>query len=467
MKNIMFIALQGYTFSAYGSEKGVGKQYQQSYNFNFVLPVYYHLRSFYKKVGKHYDKYKWFRCENGWHGQDIQKITNTILKNKIDVLCLSVWIWNWETQLQIAKLVKQKNPNIKILVGGSQLKHNDPDIASQYPSFDYIIYGEGEIPFKMLLDSFYEKIDEKTIPNLITKNFKTKNEIFKFSDYPPYSPILDLKDAFIKDYTFWNANKANPKLNVIIFYDRVHGCPYTCAFCAWGGGIHNKVTVRNTNWKEEIKFLSNYDITICPIDANFGIYPEDIEFLKHTLSLSKKHSNFGITLNTYSKLNKEHVFDIFELEYSYGKRNFRIALQNLDDDVLKNIERPEIPWNKHKKMLKEFKQNHNDLTYDVEAIHGLPGINIDNTKIMLLEFANINFKNILLYDWRLLPNTLSDNKAYQEKYNLKTFNRVEITVPEINSNLDDLYDEVAADKHGMATISKEETIYDSALNFNE
>jgi hypothetical protein len=37
----------------------------------------------------------------------------------------------------------------------------------------------------------------------------------------------------------------------------------------------------------------------------------------------------------------------------------------------------------------------------------------------------------------------------------------------INSNLDDLYDEVVADKHGMEIISKEETIYDGKMSFED
>jgi len=465
--NIMFVTLQGYTFSQHNpSDKSEGKKYQQSYNNNFILPVFYHLRSFYKKVGKHYDKYKWFPCEYGWKNQDPQKIVNTILKNKIDVLCLSMFIWNWEIQIEISRLIKEKNPNIKIIVGGSQLDYKDPDIATKHPYFDYIVYGEGEVPFQMLLDSFYEKIDEKTIPNLITKNFKTKNEVFKFSNYPPYSPILDLKEAFIEDYAYWNANKANPNTNVVLFYEKVKGCPYNCAFCAWGGGIHNKVTIRSTDWREELKFLSNYDVTLCSTDANFGMFKEDIEMLELALSLRSKKSKFNFILYTYSKLKKEKVFAIWELEYRYGKRKFRVALQNLDADVLSNIERPEIPWDKHKKMLIDWQSFKNDVEYDVEVIHGLPGMTVDNTKKMLLEFADTNFVNILFYPWRLLPNTLSNDKDYQKKYNLKIFNRIELMKP-INSNLDDLYDEVVANKHGMELISKEETIYDGKMSFEE
>jgi tRNA A37 methylthiotransferase MiaB len=319
----------------------------------------------------------------------------------------------------------------------------------------------------MLLDSFYEKIDEKTIPNLLTKNFKNKYEQFKFKEYPPFNPILDLKEAFIEDYKFWMNNKANPNRNVVMFYNRVRGCPYKCSFCAWGGGLHNKVDVRSGDWKEEIKFLSNYDVTLIPVDANFGIYEEDIDFLKYALSLTKENKEFRIFIQNYAKLQKERVFRIWEEEYKYGKRRFRISLQSMHEQVLANIDRPEIPWEKHKKMLLDFTEKHNDTFYEVEIIHGLPGMNIDNTIKMLLEFADMNIKNVLTFTWRLLENSPADNKDYQEKHNLKVFEHREIMIPEINKNLDELYKDVADGEYNIIDITKERSIYDSTLTLNE
>ena len=262
-------------------------------------------------------------------------------------------------------------------------------------------------------------------------------------------------------------NKANPNRNVVMFYNRVRGCPYKCSFCAWGGGLHNKVDVRSGDWKEEIKFLSNYDVTLIPVDANFGIYEEDIDFLKYALSLTKENKEFRIFIQNYAKLQKERVFRIWEEEYKYGKRRFRISLQSMHEQVLANIDRPEIPWEKHKKMLLDFTEKHNDTFYEVEIIHGLPGMNIDNTIKMLLEFADMNIKNVLTFTWRLLENSPADNKDYQEKHNLKVFEHREIMIPEINKNLDELYKDVADGEYNIIDITKERSIYDSTLTLNE
>ena len=463
--NISFIALQAGKDIRIGSDTS-NPTFKQG-SVNFILLSYYHLRAFYKIAGKHYDKYKWFPAEYGWRVRNVQEIVDTILKNKIDVLCFSMYLWNSETQLEIAKEVKEKNPNIKIIIGGHIGKPTLELAKTRYPFIDYIVYGEGEKAFQMLLDSFYEKIDEKTIPNLLTKNFKNKYEQFKFKEYPPFNPILDLKEAFIEDYKFWMNNKANPNRNVVMFYNRVRGCPYKCSFCAWGGGLHNKVDVRSGDWKEEIKFLSNYDVTLIPVDANFGIYEEDIDFLKYALSLTKENKEFRIFIQNYAKLQKERVFRIWEEEYKYGKRRFRISLQSMHEQVLANIDRPEIPWEKHKKMLLDFTEKHNDTFYEVEIIHGLPGMNIDNTIKMLLEFADMNIKNVLTFTWRLLENSPADNKDYQEKHNLKVFEHREIMIPEINKNLDELYKDVADGEYNIIDITKERSIYDNTLTLNE
>ena len=112
--NIMFVALQAKKNIRFGSENA--KSGFNDGNVNFILLSYYHLRSFYKTVGKHYDKYKWFPAEYGWHIKNVQETVDTILKNKIDVLCFSMYLWNSETQLEIAKLVKALKFILSILM---------------------------------------------------------------------------------------------------------------------------------------------------------------------------------------------------------------------------------------------------------------------------------------------------------------------------------------------------------------
>ena len=91
--------------------------YTKPYSFN---PIYYWLKSFYKKNGKHYDSYEWLPTEYFF----TEDIVDRIIEEGTDVLCLSVYLWNFESQMKVAKEVHEREPDIQIIVGGPECHAN-------------------------------------------------------------------------------------------------------------------------------------------------------------------------------------------------------------------------------------------------------------------------------------------------------------------------------------------------------
>ena len=353
------------------------------------------------------------------------------------------------------------NPNIKIIAGGPSINHNNPNFASEYPFIDYFVYGDGEKSFIMLLDSFYEPIDEKTIPNLITKNFKTNHEIFRFKDYAPFNPFYDLKEDFINEYNIFKTSKVALRIN----YEFSRGCPYACAFCDWSSGLHHKVNVRIGDWKKELEFLSNYNIDVHMTDANIGMINADKEVVETGLSL--QNDKFKFHFPNVAKLHKSTVFGLWEKSYQSGTSAFKVSLQHLDKQILKNINRPEIPWEEHKELLINFKHKHKHVSYMVELINGLPGSSVDLHIEQCIEFSTIPINTIAILDWNLLPNSPAYKKSYQEKFNLKVINACILTSQFINSNIDDLYYNISTDNSNTTDIYQTEYICDNSLSYSE
>jgi hypothetical protein len=380
-----------------------------------------------------------------------------------------MFLWNFDAQMKIANIIKQKHPNIKLIAGGPNIDHKNPNTANNYPFIDYFVYGDGEKAFTMLLDSFYEPIDEKTIPNLITKEFKTNHEILRFKDYPAFNVFYDLKEDFINEYNLIADDLEKNNYLLYIHWEKTRGCPYACSFCDWGAGLHHKVNKRLGDWKKELKFLSNFDkINIRWIDANIGMLKEDVEIFKYGLAITD--DNF-ITHNM-AKLHKARVFEIWEAIYLHNptkRRFFKVSLQHQDEQVLKNINRPEIPWEEHKKLLTDFRQKYKEARYKVELIHGLPGSTIKAHKKQLIEFSRIPINHINLYPWELLCNSQAYNKSYQKKHNLKIFNAVVITMKYniIDSTLDNLYHNVSIDNYNPTELYKLSRVYDNNLSIKE
>jgi len=109
-----------------------------------------------------------------------------------DIVCLSCYIWNITPTLAVAKLLKERNPNIKILLGGPEVSYEYGDIIN-LPEIDYIISGEGEIPFQQFIQS-YPNIEH--VEGLIYKKenniIENKNVVFDriSSRQNTYRPVL-------------------------------------------------------------------------------------------------------------------------------------------------------------------------------------------------------------------------------------------------------------------------------------
>jgi len=399
--------------------------------------VYYALKSFYKKVGKYYNNYQWLPPEYGWTLSN-NLLYESIIEENPDIVCFSLYVWNHVTSVTLAKRIKKSNPNIKIIAGGPDINNiidksgnllSNADLIKECLYFDYIVYGDGEEAFQMLLDHFYEPVDQKMIPNLITKQGVTPHKIFKFKNYESYSPYLDLKEDFIQDYN--KAIQIRSRFDIPVDrtyieenfirvnYERIRGCPYACSFCDWSSGLHHKVNISQNLWKDEVLFLSKFKyISLRLTDANVGIVESDLDFFKFANSLNT--DNFSVSGGNMAKLSKDRVFEIEKINKS---PSHRWAVQHLDSQVLKNIDRPDVGWDKHKIFLRKIV---NDLNKEVivELINGLPGSTIDNYIDQHRKFIEIPITTIRLYWWDALPNSPAFDKNYQEIHNLKIVNSV-------------------------------------------
>ena len=66
---------------------------------------------------------------------------------KADIVGFSLYSWNEQISLLIAKKLKAINKNIKIIFGGPQVPNNAEEFLRNYKFIDYVVHGEGEKVF--------------------------------------------------------------------------------------------------------------------------------------------------------------------------------------------------------------------------------------------------------------------------------------------------------------------------------
>ena len=74
-----------------------------------------------------------------------------------DLLAFSCYIWNIKQTLEACRRIKALNPNAKIMLGGPEVSYEWEDIIV-LSEVDFIITGEGEIPFREFLVNYPDNL---------------------------------------------------------------------------------------------------------------------------------------------------------------------------------------------------------------------------------------------------------------------------------------------------------------------
>ncbi len=161
---------------------------------------------------------------------------NELLKSyglsEIDVLGLSCYDWNWEIQLEIARLIRHQNPHCLIVMGGPEVPYKNEDFFDKHPDIDIVVKQDGEITFaKILREKLAAHPNYYKISGLI---LQSSNE--KLDTGAPEKPNLKLAISpylNFPEYNTWAA-KDREHFHIKAFWETNRGCPYQCSFCDWG-----------------------------------------------------------------------------------------------------------------------------------------------------------------------------------------------------------------------------------------
>jgi len=168
--------------------------------------------------------------------QKIGHLTNAAIARLVvdggyGVLGLSCFTAARDHAVKIARMVREKSPEVKIVVGGP-LANSDREKAL-LPEFDYVVYGEGEIPFTRLLTTINEGGNLADVPGLIYRDPETGQvrtneppEPLVVDDLP--EPAWDVIDLPL----YWHHQGfgfSGHRRYAALMSSR--GCPYRCAYC--------------------------------------------------------------------------------------------------------------------------------------------------------------------------------------------------------------------------------------------
>lgn len=180
------------------------------------------------------------RCGDGYEVSIIESNINEspeavlvkITETRPQVVGFSCYIWNISYIKKLIPMVKAILPDSVIVLGGPEVSYNAGELLDEIPAVDYIISGEGELPFALLVETICRGEEPEGIPGLHDRNIKSASATdINASDEP--GPLDEMPES---PYTEKYLEQIKGK---IVYLETSRGCPFRCAFCLSGraGGV--------------------------------------------------------------------------------------------------------------------------------------------------------------------------------------------------------------------------------------
>lgn len=340
----------------------------------------------------------------------------------VDILCTSHYLWNHAFLIkQLSNVRNQLKPGLKVIAGGPSIDaNNNKSFFESHPYINYAVYGAGEQAFADILNHLVcnKPLIAFNTSNCAWKNNKTGQTIvadYKFVKMIETSPFVHNKKFFTEMIS--ELKKTNSK--IWLPYTLTRGCPYSCTFCDWNSGFGNKVSRRKNTFQQEIDLFQELEITdIYLSDANVGQYEEDVKMIEYFAQKNlQENANFHIGGN-FSKLKKENNLKIFHImsQSKLVKKTLNFSIQDTNQDVLNNINRPDVGWEVHCAMADELRAKYPHLIIKAQLIYGLPGQTPESWQQTLDQVTNKNILPIIFLNEPLPASPAIYDPEYQRKF---------------------------------------------------
>ena len=339
-----------------------------------------------------------------------------------NVLCTSHYLWNHAfLTAQLSRIKNKLKHNVKVVAGGPSIDvNNNHNFFEQHPYIDYAVYGAGEQAFADIVDHLVtnKAMIAFNTSNCAWKNHNTKKTVvadYKFVKMIETSPFVHNKELF--SAMIDDAKKKN--ISIWLPYTLTRGCPYSCTFCDWNSGLGNKVSRRKNTYQQEIDLFQQLGINnIYLSDANVGQYNEDVEMIEY-FGQKNLQENAGFHVGgNFSKLKKDNNLKIFHIMSRTGlsSKTLNFSIQDTNQEVLKNINRPDVGWDVHLSMASELQKTYPKQVIKGQLIYGLPGQTVASWRQTLEQVTQANILPIIFLNEPLPASPAIYDPEYQNKF---------------------------------------------------
>lgn len=334
-----------------------------------------------------------------------QSIVRSLVKPHVpDIIGFSVLGWNYHSFGKAATTIKQISPETIVVFGGNHVTGQAEKTFTQYPAVDIIVNGEGELTFREIIRHHLAGSLQENRASIFGISYQVTGAVETTAARSRLSDLSIIPSPFLTGSIPLKDARGNFRYDVALM-ETNRGCPYKCAFCYWGGAIAQRVrTYPRERLRAELELFAEHAVeTIALCDANFGMLPSDIQFVRDLLDVRDSHG-YPVALECSWAKNKSKTFRsiVEEMSRRRLKSSFTIALQTLDEKTLDLMNRRNMRINDWQQLADWL----DDLGFAcyAELIWGAPGETVES---FLAGYDKLTERigRIATYPLILIPNT--------------------------------------------------------------
>lgn len=291
------------------------------------------------------------------------RLADYIARDEPDYVGFSLYLWNVEQSLHLAREVRKRSPRTRVLIGGPEVSSDNPFVLSQ-TGFDIAVTGEAEDTFAHVMTRLLEGRDVAGLPGVAVRNGllglspfgPTPSASFPLTDYP--SPYLE------------ELVPVEPSRSTYI--ETVRGCRSHCTYCFYPRSSNVLRVLDVERSKQLVATLRERGAReIVFLDPTFNHRPELEALLDGLAEVNPDRSVSFFAEVRAEGLTPDHARRLAKA----GFTKLELGLQSVNRDTLKRVKRGGSP-DKVAEAAKMLREEGIDLLVDL--IIGLPGDTADD-----------------------------------------------------------------------------------------
>ena len=318
-------------------------------------------------------------------GQDAGSCVSELLAGSPDAVGFSLYLWNRAECREIAEALRRRRPDMPLFAGGPE-PTADPEGVFREAPFDFLIVGEGEVPFLGAMGRLCAGLTVSGIGGIavrdgsaVSVSFSRPVELLDTIPSPYLSGTLPLAGY---DGVLWQLSR---------------GCDFTCSFCFDQKGVQGVRRFSLERLQAELNlFVRKRVAQVFVLDSTFN---QDMKRAKEVLGLIRKvapHIHF------HFEVRSEFLDAELARLFSEVNCSLQIGLQSADPGVQKGVRRIFNPVDFAAKVAL---LNEAGAVFGFDLIYGLPGDTLHGFE-QSLDFAIGFYPNHLdIFPLAVLPGT--------------------------------------------------------------